>query len=510
MGTGRRREAALSRVAAGVRLEDPAAAEVAADLDEVAWLAETARTRLARARREAHARRSGFHRRTLVTYIAQSRSAEDALGSIEAQARAAAGRPRPGARGERDRLAAERAAAADLVRMQFSVAASLVVAADWQSPAFGAAAGPGAGRFDGAVVEHHDDYKRDRHPDAGVLERHFAREFGGAPGVRALLTSCGMSAFTTLLAYLERRRPPRGRVVVGRGLYHECRALLGTGTLGRRAVEVDENDTGAIVGALDDGGVLFIDALCNARGLALCDLRRILDGAARRDVTVVVDTTCLSASCRPFRLLPPGARCRLLVFESLTKYAQFGLDRTAAGLILAAPEDADALDDLREHLGTNVADVAACMLPGPNRARLLRRLHRMERNARVIARHLGDVVGSRRGPVTGVVYPGLADHPSHRATLGVPFAGALLHLSFDDAADADEVHGAAVDAMLDEARAAGVPLNAGASFGFDVTRVYRTAAGSGSAAFVRIAPGIEDAAAAGALARAVARACARL
>ena len=44
----------------------------------------------------------------------------------------------------------------------------------------------------------------------------------------------------------------------------------------------------------------------------------------------------------------------LISFESLLKYAQLGLDRANAGLIIAPSTDAALLDAYREHLGTNV------------------------------------------------------------------------------------------------------------------------------------------------------------
>ena len=486
---------------------DTAVAEVVEDLEEVRWLAACARERLAAARRDATARGNAFRRRTLTTYVAQARSGEAALASIEADA-ADAARGACGRRGRsRDRLAAERAALADLVRMQIAVSAALVAAADWQSPAFAATHTPGAGRWDGAISEHENDYKRDRHDDARFLEEEFAAEFGGAPEVRSLLTSCGMSAFTTILAYLESTARGAGRVVIGSGLYHECRALLRASSIEHRIVEVDENDTAALVGALEDGGMLFLDALCNARSVAICDLRHILEHAAAHDMSVVVDTTCLSASCRPFLLLPAGARCRLIVFESLTKYAQFGLDRVTAGLILATRPDAEALDVVREHLGTNITDVSACTLPSPNRRRLLRRLKRMERNARIVVRHINDAVGSPRDRVAGAMHPTLPSHPSCRVARSLPFAGALITLSFAGRFRGDDFRAVMVERMLEAGRASGSSLCAGASFGLDVTRIYRTTTGSEADAFVRIAPGIEDVVVIDGLGRALASAC---
>lgn len=111
---------------------------------------------------------------------------------------------------------------------------------------------------------------------------------------------------------------------------------------------------------------------------------------------------------------------------------------------------------LREHLGTNVADTSVLSLPRPDRARLERRLARLERNAAILAERLGGF------------HPGV---------------GRLLQL---DVAEPQ----AWVARALEEARRRDVEVVAGTSFGFDHTRVYITAPGPDS--FLRIAAGTED------------------
>jgi hypothetical protein len=67
--------------------------------------------------------------------------------------------------------------------------------------------------------------------------------------------------------------------------------------------------------------------------------------------------------------------------ESLLKYAQLGLDRANADVIVAQARDAEMLEGYRKHLGTNIPDVAVHTLPPPDRGVLERRLARLERNA---------------------------------------------------------------------------------------------------------------------------------
>lgn len=325
----------------------------------------------------------------------------------------------------RDRVAAQ-------LRREYALRAALSAADEWQSPAIGA-----------GIRAHIDDYKRDRHAGASAYEHAYAREFVGARDVRAFSTSCGMAALTTILAFLRADAP----VLLGRASYHETKDLV-TRRFGDRAIEVDDADLPDAISALDPAA-LFVDSLCNSRGLVVPPLDRILSLARG---WVVVDNTCLGPACRPFDSSAP----KLLVWESLLKLAQFGLDRANAGILLARGPGVNELDTLRERLGTNVPDTAIGSLPPPDRQRLARRLARLERNAAILTERLGGF------------------HPG---------SGPILQL---DVADPEGW----IERALGEARARGVQVVHGTSFGFDHTRVYLTAPGPDS--FLRIAPGTED------------------
>jgi hypothetical protein len=291
-----------------------------------------------------------------------------------------------------------------------------------------------------------------------VYERAYVSELvDGPPDLRALLTACGMSAFTTVLNYLLFEGKLDGPVLVGAGLYHESKELLLRG-LAERVVLVDESDTAALVRALDElrPAAVFLDTVCNTKWMPMPDIAAVVPRL--RGAYLVLDNTGLGPAFQPFAL--SGAdRARLIVFESLLKYTQLGLDRANAGVIVAGPRDAEALDDYREHLGTNVSDVCVRMLPPPSRHVLERRLARMWRNAAYLA-----------GRLDGCVYPG---------------AGGCISLPFAD--------GGFVERAIDQARARRIPLVAGSSFGFDTTRIYLTAARSDyGEPFVRIAAGTEN------------------
>jgi cystathionine beta-lyase/cystathionine gamma-synthase len=231
---------------------------------------------------------------------------------------------------------------------------------------------------------------------------------------------------------------------------------------------------------------VFLDTLCNTRWAPLPDLPAVLGELRDRDMVVVLDNTGLSASFQPFRLLGGAERPRLIVFESLLKYPQLGLDRVNAGVILARGAEAEALERDREHLGTNIGDAAVQSLPPPSRRVLDRRLARLGRNAELLARRLAAVTAG--DSAVRVVHPALAQHPSRKAARGRPFRGACVSIASTPARERRFVA-----AAFAEARARGVPLIGGSSFGFDVTRLYLTAARTHHGeAFVRVAAGTED------------------
>jgi cystathionine beta-lyase/cystathionine gamma-synthase len=359
------------------------------------------------------------------------------------------------------RLTTQKHAHADRLRARQALAAALIVATDWHSPSISHAVRSAAGRHTGRVRAYHDEYKRDRHPDAGELEEAWLREYVDNPhghDVRAVATSSGMAAFTTILGCLLMEPGPQRPVLVGASTYHECRELIARSPLGARALP---------------------DLPCVISRLARSD----------RPVRLVIDHSGRSATFQPLALAPRAIGVELVVFESVTKYAQLGLDRTAAGMIIAPRTLADRLDECREHLGTNLTDLAAHQIPEPNRPLLQARLARLGRNARELAVFLAERY-DRRGLPVRVDHPGLPGHPSFPAARTLSFQGGTFGLTPE--VDTHELRAQLVKAILYEARRRRVPLVEGTSFGFDTTRVYLTASGNAHGLpFVRVAAGSE-------------------
>jgi peptide-methionine (S)-S-oxide reductase len=212
----------------------------------------------------------------------------------------------------------------------------------------------------------------------------------------------------------------------------------------------------------------------------------VIDCLRDTETYLVIDNTGLSVFSQPFAHADDSVR--LIVFESLLKYAQLGLDRANAGVIIAPREVAERLSEYREHLGTNVADVAVHALPSPDRAVLERRLARLGRNALFLAGRLRERVD---GAVT-IVYPGLTSRPCARAASGRAFSGGCLSIVLGGHDPELEREHALVEVAVAGAAARGIALLGGSSFGFNTSRIYLTAARAECGEpFVRLAAGTE-------------------
>ena len=422
-------EVGRSGSAEEVRLRAAALSDLDADFDELQFLCRSAEAELAQAVAELDAaslpaRTGELLGRQLASARRRYRSVGERLVVLRQLAQSE--RPTPSMVSE---LAAQKASLADLLRAERALTAGLVAAADWQSPSFLHSTMPAAGRQRGRIQAHWNDYKRDRHLDGEELERRWVAEMvDGPPGLRALLTTCGMAALTTVLSFLTMEGQLGGPVLVGAGVYHETRLLLERAMPGRVRI-VDERDTQGLLRTIEElnPSAIFLDALSNTKWMPVAELPPLIDHLRHSETHLVIDNTGLSVFSQPFALADESVR--LIVFESLLKYAQLGLDRANAGVIVARGEVAEALSEYREHLGTNVADVAVHAVPSPDRGVLERRLERLGRNALVLASHLRDRVDG----AVEIVYPGLACPASVAAASGRVFSGGCLSIVFDAA-----------------------------------------------------------------------------
>ena len=276
-----------------------------------------------------------------------------------------------------------------------------------------------------------------------------------------------MSAVVVALAHLERAGALQDGVLLGASTYHETRDLVRRAA--PHAVCIAEHPDEAFAAAIQRRrpACVVLDSVATEYGAAIPDVAGIAGvlATARPGAWLVVDTTGAPLAASPLAL--PEARdgrLGVLAIESLTKHAQLGLDRVTAGAIYAPNGEAAALDELREHLGANIADASVHALPTPHRAVLARRLARHARNAAALARRMA--AAARRASNRTSRTPGA---PGPR-----PAAGDLADAAPRDARTRRGVRGRGARAR---ARARGAALVEGASFGLDTTRVYAPSPG---------------------------------
>jgi cystathionine beta-lyase/cystathionine gamma-synthase len=296
-----------------------------------------------------------------------------------------------------------------------------------------------------------------------------------------------MAAFSTILGFLQGEQKLNGPILVGKSCYFEEKNLLHA-LFPSQIVEVDEHDLAAIRAAIEvkKPVAVFFDSICNSQDMALPDLVTIvaiIRKQKRSDLILVVDNTGLSVMFQPLKLKHlHDPYVQIIVWESLLKYHQFGMDRVNGGIIYSSAQDDIKLYDYRDHLGTNIAESVVTSLPTPNSKLLKKRLSRHGRNIRYLAKAVPD----------RIAFPGLPLHPSFSWSQTLPFHGAILTVLFHKDRQKLHTYKRFLHLIIESARKENITVVAGSSFGFSITRVYIPASyGYQANPFLRIAVGTE-------------------
>lgn len=385
----------------------------------------------------------------------------------------------------------------------YGIVGSTLTATEWQSPSWAHTTISQAGIQTGSIVGTINDYKRDQHLNALAFEEQFKSEYIHAslakkPFIHAFATSSGMAAFTTILNYLVlEHKADTGPVVVGKSCYFECKQLL-TAAFGSRIIEVDEADTQHLLQTVTNTlpSAIFLDSLTNTHDIARPHIMKLIEtlkATCTSDTYLVIDNSCMGPAFQPLTAWTPMfSKLRIIVFESLNKYHQFGLDRTTAGIIWCAGFKIDKLFDYREHLGTNISDSSVSTIPVPNYKLLSSRLDRLARNATVIATKLSDHIAAAKTTASSIIYPGLPSHPQYTPDTDI-YNGPFLTIRFKPAYSNVKSYNAYIKRVLALGKKRRVNIVAGTSFGLSVTRIYLTALhAKQTTPFIRIAAGTED------------------
>lgn len=390
----------------------------------------------------------------------------------------------------------------DLVRTCQNMIGSLITSTDWQSPSFSFSLSSQAGRQTGKVTANINDYKRDGRLDNEEFEKLFRREYLDSPLkflVPVFVTNSGMAAFTTILNFLIMEKKIKGKVLMGKSCYFEYKQLI-LKSLNPNVIEIAESQTEKIIETIkkERPSVIFLDSLSNVKEILIPDLKTIIQFLIkdwREETCLVIDNTCLATTFQPLKMILGKTRkINLMVFESLNKYYQFGLDRVIGGIIIAYGKDCGKIIDYREHLGTTITDNSLYSLPIPNRKMLEKRLARLDRNATLLSSYLEEYINKKKNCVVQkIIYPALKSHPCYNWTSDMPFHGSYFTIDFKNKYQKVSFYKKFIEVVLRKAKKMKVNLIGGTSFGLNTTRIYLTATRTHyGEPFVRVSLGTEN------------------
>lgn len=389
----------------------------------------------------------------------------------------------------------------NLLRILANLVSNLITSTDWQSPSYMHSLFPQAGKFTGKIKGTINDYKRDVHLDAQFFESLYKKEYLDSRfkfNLHVYVVNSGMVAFTTILTFLLSENKAIGKIMIGENVYFQYKQIL-VKSFQERIIEVDESETNNIINTIkkEKPRLYFFDSLCNSHDIHVPDLVQIIAAInkhSEKETYIVIDNTCLSIFQQLFRLPHPNNKIHLIVFESLNKYYQFGLDRVTAGVIAVKGKDASFIYEYRKHAGTIISDSSVYAIPIPSRKLLTNRLLRLERNASQLATFLeNQILIKKYRQIDSIIYPNLASHSSYPWTKSLNFHGSFFNIKLaKDYANTDNFK-KLISIVLQQARKAKIQLVAGTSFGLDNTRIYLTSLWTDyGAQFLRVAVGTES------------------
>jgi cystathionine beta-lyase/cystathionine gamma-synthase len=241
------------------------------------------------------------------------------------------------------------------------------------------------------------DYSRSGNPNRTVLEDTMALLEGGE---RGLAFSSGMAAIDCVLRIFE----PGDSLVVTEDPYGGTYRLLEKvyGKMGIKTAFVDTSNLTEVRKALDKGPrAVMVETPTNPL-LKIADIRAISKAAGERSALTIVDNTFLT----PWFQRPLALGADITVY-SATKFLSGHNDVLAGVVVAKSKETSDQLYYYQNAVGA-VPGPWDCWLVLRGLKTLPLRMQRQQQNALALARWL-----TRQPQVTGVLYPGLEEHPGH-------------------------------------------------------------------------------------------------
>lgn len=388
----------------------------------------------------------------------------------------------------------------ELIRTHYSDIAALITSIDWQSPSFLHSIYSMAGKQTGRIVGTENDYKRDQHLDGLAFQNAFRKEYIDGffkMSIQVFATNSGMSAFATILNFLQMNKKISGPILIGNSIYFENKTLVNS--IFKNVIQVNEENMKEVCETIKriEPSVIIFDSLSNTVNIPVPNLTEIIKYLIKhtnKETYLLIDNTGLSVSYQILKqTIGRSTTLHTIVFESLNKYYQFGMDRVTGGILWLLGKEGYELFRTREFSGTNISDYSSQIIPTPNRKLLTRRLERLERNTMFLASNLQDHIDKNPDTIIShVAYPGLANHPSFSWAKNAPFHGSFFTLVFKPKYQKVSLYKKFVQNVITEAKKQNVDVVSGTSFGFNTTRIYLTALHSEFGdPFIRVSVGTE-------------------
>lgn len=373
------------------------------------------------------------------------------------------------------------------IREAYCERAAKLIANDYQAPSYLSSGNSQAGRREGQIIGNINDYTRDQHDLSQAYEKKFAKEYLPTQMLlptEAYVTSSGMAALTTVIMMLHRQHGTRHTIMVGKHSYFQnLEALSGSF---ERVVFFDESDVMLWQQTYREEKPLavFVDSLCNESELHSPDVLAISELMKKISETkcyLVVDNSMLGPVFPFNKLLKSQSKnLNIVVWESLNKYYQYGLDRVTGGVLWGSRRLSAKMFRARINAGTIMPDWAVAMLPTPNMRVMKEYLLKIEENSALMQQKLRELVNSNRVEII------------RRAITKYEFNGAQIVVEFVKKPSYEQIQ-KMIRKIIVRARREGVELVAGSSFGMPNTRVYLTARQTEYAQmFLRISVGMEE------------------
>jgi threonine dehydratase len=363
---------------------------------------------------------------------------------------------------------------------------------NWRSPVYGQSMVPQFFNL-GAQESGDVNYERYGFSEIRRIEQQML-DIMGLPADKygCTVVNSGMAAYSMIEGYLIRNRlEPKDNVVVSPYIYFESDEQLKT-LKWLNIFQTESYDTDKFIGYIQtlNPKVVFVDPLSNTTEQRMVDVAHLLSKFSdhKSSPAIVIDGSMLpgamSQAISEFRF-PEN----IFYMESCSKYLQFGLDMSMAGLVIHDINLKSSMERIRRNMGLILSEIGAMLFPAYDKKQLLNRIARMENNGCILAEMLSE--NEQVSRLMRVIHPSLSTHPDHDISLRLKRYGGCITFKLKTAAEdhKDQLE-SFIDLLLKEAVSRKVPISKGVSFGFSFTRICSASSmAEGDPPFLRMSVG---------------------